>query len=125
MVARAWPSVTCCPTVASTAVTWPAASKLSVLVDAGSMVPVEESVWRRVVLITGTRRYDGPAEAVDWVSIQAPTAAPTTRITIGIANRGLGTKRRTPGSGFLRFTPPRLGRPGWPGRPARECHTRV
>src|SRR5271170_214369 len=67
IVARAWPSVTCCPTVASTAVTWPAASKLSVLVDAGSMVPVEDSAWRRVVLAAGTSWYDGPAEAEDQV----------------------------------------------------------
>src|SRR6266851_6044982 len=42
MVARAWPFVTRCPTVTSTAVTWPGAPKLSVAVVAGSMVPVEE-----------------------------------------------------------------------------------
>jgi hypothetical protein len=64
MTARAWPAVTRWPTVAYTSVTWPAALKLSVLVDAGSMVPVEESVWRMVVMVAGTRRYDGPAEAV-------------------------------------------------------------
>src|SRR5208282_2145027 len=125
IVARAWPSVTCCPTVASTAVTWPAASKLSVLVDAGSMVPVEDSAWRRVVLAAGTSWYDGPAEAEDQVSIQAPSDAPTTRIAIGIAKRGLGTKRRARENDCLRFTPPRLGRPGRPRRPARECHTPV
>ena len=125
MTARAWPAVTCCPTVAYTSVTWPAALKLSVLVDAGSMAPVVDSVWLMVVLTTGTRLEDGPAEAVDQVSIQAPTAAPATRIAIGTANRGLRTRRRARAAGFLRFTPPRVGRPGRPSRPARECHTRV
>ena len=125
MVARVWPAVTCCPTVAYTAVTWPAAPKLSVLVVAGSMVPVEDSVWRMVVLAAGTRRYDGPAEAVGQVSIQAPTDAPTTRIAMGTAKRGRSIRRRARETGFLRFTPPRVGRPGRPSRPARECHTRV
>jgi hypothetical protein len=125
MTAGAWPAVTRWPTVAYTSVTWPAALKLSVLVDAGSMVPVEESVWRMVVMVAGTRRYDGPAEAVDRVSIQAPTDAPTTRIAIGTAKRGRSTWRRAREIGFLRFTPPRVGRPGRPSRPARVCHTRV
>ncbi len=61
MLASGWPLTTRCPAVASTAVTWPAALKLSVALFFGSMVPVADSVWLSVVLITGTTLVTVPA----------------------------------------------------------------
>src|ERR1039457_3355495 len=103
MVARAWPVVTRCPTCTSTAVTCPAALKLSVSVVAGSMVPLVESACRMVVVTAGNKRYVGPAEPVDRVAAQAPSdAAATTMTTAGRAIRGRDRRLRARGRRFLR-----------------------
>src|ERR1039457_6036669 len=101
MVARVWPTVTRCPTCTSTAVTCPAALKLSVSVVAGSMVPLVESACRMVVVTAGNKRYVGPAEPVDRVAAQAPSdAAATTMTTAGRAIRGRDRRLRAGGKRF-------------------------
>src|ERR1039457_6534087 len=103
MVARVWPTVTRCPTCTSTAVTCPAALKLSVSVVAGSMVPLVERACRMVVGTAGNKRYVGPAEPVDRVAAQAPSdAAATTMTTAGRAIRGRDRRLRARGGRLLR-----------------------
>jgi hypothetical protein len=50
-------------------------------------VPVKDSVWLRVVEMTGTSWYDS-VEAVDRSPIQAPTDAPATSTTTSATTRG-------------------------------------
>src|ERR1022692_1214244 len=103
MVARVWPIVTRCPTCTSTAVTCPAALKLSVSVVAGSMVPLVESACRRGVGAAGNKRYGGRDEPVDRVAAQAPSdAAARTMSTAGRAIRGRERRLRARGRRFLR-----------------------
>src|ERR1019366_1097591 len=114
MVARVWPTVTRCPTCTSTAVTCPAALKLSVSVVAGSRVPWVEGACRRVVGTAGNKRDVGPAEPVDRVAAQAPSdAAATTMTTAGRAIRGRDRRLRARGRRFLR-----RGAFWWAGGPA-------
>ena len=85
MVASAWPSLTTCPTLTSTAVTRPDTPKLRLAWLAGSMVPVEETVlvmvpvetvWTVVVV-----EMSGAALEL-LVANQVPTPAATTITTI-------------------------------------------
>ncbi len=92
MVASAWPAVTVCPALTSTAVTRPDWPKLRLACWAGSMVPDEETVcvmvpvetfWTVVVeLING--------EALELlVASQMPSPAATATITAAVTIAGL------------------------------------
>lgn len=78
-VASACPAVTCWPTVAFTAVTWPATPKLRSLRCAGSIVPEEDTVCLSVVVLAAINRYDGAAAG--RVTTQTVTPAATTTTT--------------------------------------------
>jgi hypothetical protein len=92
MVARAWPAVTVCPALTSTAVTRPDWPKLRLACSAGSMVPDEDTVWvivpvetvwtEVVVVISG--------EALELVvASQMPNPAATATITAAVTIAGL------------------------------------
>jgi hypothetical protein len=67
------------------------------------MVPLVESVCRIVVVAAGNKRYVGPAEPGDRVAAQAPSdAAARTMTAAGSAIRGLESRLRGLGRGFLR-----------------------
>ena len=113
MVARAWPAVTVCPTVTLTAVTEPLTANERLAWLAGSMVPVDDTVWVMVPVVTDSVWLvvvmDGPA-ADDWVPNQIPAPAParTTSTTTAamlrrLVNSRLALHRTGPSSFRLRI----------------------
>ena len=63
IAASRWPSLTFCPAVTQTAVTWPEAGKLRSSVSVASTVPEAATVCRRVPVVTVADRYVTAAAA--------------------------------------------------------------
>jgi len=120
-VARVWPTVTVWPALTSTAVTRPATAKERLAWLDGSMVPLADTAWVIVPVVTVWTLVVA-AEAVEGrVAIQMPTPAPTTTTATTVSTNQCLVSRWLP---LDRTGPSSWSSPTRPGRRATSTGAR-